>query len=188
MLSWSVITEQLKSENETKQVYRMLDDMPVNVMLADKDSLEITYINKTSIETLKPLQEHLPVPADELLGQCIDVFHKDPSHQRKLLGLVFVLDLICDHAPAQHRPDIFVAFIDGAHIEIENLAAHLDLRLVRKIARVSQELALMFGVFMENIETLADDVLGLAGQRVLLADPSNLPLQLSIGPIYLLPS
>jgi methyl-accepting chemotaxis protein len=86
MLTWSVITEQVKQEAETAKLMRMLDNMPINVMLADKDSLEITYINKTSIETLKPLTALLPCPPDQLKGKCIDIFHKNPAHQRQLLA------------------------------------------------------------------------------------------------------
>lgn len=86
MLTWSVVTQQVKQERETAKLMRMLDEMPINVMLADKDSMEITYINKTSIETLKPLRNLLPVPPEELKGTCIDVFHKNPAHQRDLLA------------------------------------------------------------------------------------------------------
>ncbi|NIA71221.1 PAS domain-containing protein [Pelagibius litoralis] len=86
MLTWSVITAQVKKERETEQLLDMLDKMPVNVMLADKDSLEITYVNKTSIETLKPLRHLLPVAPEDLKGSCIDVFHKNPAHQRALLA------------------------------------------------------------------------------------------------------
>ncbi|NIA68576.1 chemotaxis protein [Pelagibius litoralis] len=86
MLTWSVVTQQVKQEEETAKLMRMLDEMPINVMLADKDTLEITYINKTSIETLKPLRSLLPVAPEDLKGQCIDIFHKNPSHQRGLLA------------------------------------------------------------------------------------------------------
>ena len=36
--------------------------------------------------TLKSVQDLLPVNADDMLGQCIDIFHKNPAHQRQLLG------------------------------------------------------------------------------------------------------
>ncbi|PCJ58546.1 MAG: histidine kinase, partial [Rhodospirillaceae bacterium] len=65
---------------------QMIDTMPINVMTCDPIDLKINYINQTSIDTLKTLEHLLPVKADDLLGQCIDIFHKDPSHQRKLLG------------------------------------------------------------------------------------------------------
>lgn len=86
MLTWSVITDQVRIENETNRLMKMLDVMPINIMLADKDSMEITYINKTSTDTLRPLQQHLPARVDELQGTCIDIFHKNPSHQRNLLS------------------------------------------------------------------------------------------------------
>ncbi|MDP6706713.1 MAG: methyl-accepting chemotaxis protein [Alphaproteobacteria bacterium] len=86
MLTWSVVTEQVRKEEETEKLLQMLDRMPINVMLADKDTLEITYLNKTSIETLGPLRHLLPCPPEELEGKCIDIFHKHPEHQRRLLG------------------------------------------------------------------------------------------------------
>ena len=86
MLTWSVITDAERTATEMRRLMRMLDEMPINIMMANKDTLEIEYINKTSIDTLRPLQSLLPVPVDQLKGTCIDVFHKDPSHQRRLLA------------------------------------------------------------------------------------------------------
>jgi methyl-accepting chemotaxis protein len=71
---------------ELEMFQSMMDCMPVNVMVADPETLNITYVNKTSIETLRPLEHLLPVKADDLLGACIDIFHKNPSHQRQLLA------------------------------------------------------------------------------------------------------
>ncbi len=86
MLTWSVITKEVAKEEETARLLQMLDEMPINVMMADPKSFEITYINKTSIETLTPLNHLLPAPAAELKGKCIDIFHKNPQHQRRLLA------------------------------------------------------------------------------------------------------
>ena len=85
-VAWSVITKQVEHEAETAKLMQMLDQMPINVMLADKDTFEITYINETSIKTLTPLNDLLPVPADKLQGTCIDAFHKNPEHQRRMLA------------------------------------------------------------------------------------------------------
>ena len=65
---------------------QMLNNMPINVMICDPHDLTITFVNETSIETLRGLEHLLPVRADDLLGQCIDIFHKDPSHQRRILA------------------------------------------------------------------------------------------------------
>lgn len=85
MLCWSVATDNVLKEREAQRLSSMLDEMPVNVMIADKDTLEINYVNKTSINTLTPLEHLLPIKAKDLMGACIDIFHKNPSHQRNLL-------------------------------------------------------------------------------------------------------
>ena len=86
MLTWSIITDFVKKEQQTKLLMRMLDDMPINVMTADKDTLEINYINRTSVNTLKAVEHLLPIKAEKALGTCIDIFHKNPSHQRRMLA------------------------------------------------------------------------------------------------------
>lgn len=86
MLTWSVVTKAVKADRESARLMQMIDSMPINIMTCDPETLEISYINKTSIETLRPLQNLLPVRADNLLGQCIDIFHKNPAHQRAILA------------------------------------------------------------------------------------------------------
>jgi len=86
MVTWRVVTDEVRQETEVTRLMQMLDQMPVNVMMADKDSLELIYLNQVSVETLRPLEHLLPVKAADLKGQCIDIFHKHPEHQRKLLG------------------------------------------------------------------------------------------------------
>ncbi len=86
MVTWSVITEEVKRERETARLLQLIDKMPVNVMLADKDTAEISYLNQTSVDTLRSIEHLLPVKADAMLGQCIDIFHKNPAHQRAILA------------------------------------------------------------------------------------------------------
>lgn len=86
MLTWAVVTERVQKEKETARLLKMMDDMPVNVMMADKDTLEVTYANRTSVDTLTTLEHLLPIKARDLVGTCIDVFHKNPGHQRALLA------------------------------------------------------------------------------------------------------
>ncbi|GIU89038.1 MAG: chemotaxis protein [Acidimicrobiia bacterium] len=63
----------------------MLDNVPVNVMFADRD-LVLRYMNRSSRETLRTLERYLPVRADDVVGSTIDIFHENPDHQRALLG------------------------------------------------------------------------------------------------------
>ncbi len=54
----------------------MVDAMPVNVMVADPVTFNITYMSELSRKTLSKLEHLLPVPLNEVEGQCIDIFHK----------------------------------------------------------------------------------------------------------------
>ena len=85
-LSWSIVTEKVKTEEATTRLSQMIDKMPINAMMCDPETFVITYANETCIETLRSFEEHLPIKADALIGTCIDVFHKDPSHQRRILA------------------------------------------------------------------------------------------------------
>ncbi len=68
------------------QYRQMVDGMPINVLVCDTQNFEISCANKASVETLRTLEHILPCKADEIVGQCIDIFHKDPSHQRQMLA------------------------------------------------------------------------------------------------------
>ncbi|MCB0332252.1 MAG: PAS domain-containing protein [Bdellovibrionales bacterium] len=84
MVTWEVITEKLKLEQKQTELQALVENAPVNIMMADRD-LNLTYVNPASIRTLETLAQYLPVPVSKVLGSNIDIFHKDPSVQRKIL-------------------------------------------------------------------------------------------------------
>lgn len=86
MLTWQLITKQVTAEREAARLLSMLDQMPINVMACDKDTWKINYLNKTSEETLREIEEHLPIKVSEMMGSSIDVFHKHPAHQQRMLS------------------------------------------------------------------------------------------------------
>lgn len=63
----------------------MLENIPVSVMMADHDFV-ITYVNPASLKKLKDVEKYLPVRAEQVVGSSIDIFHKNPSYQHKLLA------------------------------------------------------------------------------------------------------
>jgi methyl-accepting chemotaxis protein len=63
----------------------MMDSAQTNVMFADRE-LVIRYVNPMTVRTLQKLEQHLPVKATELVGKSIDLFHKRPDHQRRVLS------------------------------------------------------------------------------------------------------
>lgn len=85
MLTWDLVTERVALEEKQAHLQQVIDEMPIAIMTCDHD-FKINYVNKTSIETLRGLQDLLPVPADKLVGQSVDIFHRNPAHQRRILG------------------------------------------------------------------------------------------------------
>ena len=85
VVNWEEASEMIKLEAEQARMFSMLENAPFNILFADSD-LVLQYANPASIKTLKTLEQYLPVTVDKMVGQNIDIFHKNPQHQRKLLG------------------------------------------------------------------------------------------------------
>ncbi|MBP9708179.1 MAG: PAS domain S-box protein [Oligoflexales bacterium] len=77
--------EKMAQEATVGRIQSMMDNMPLNVMMADKEG-QILYINPKSRQTLKSIEKDLPVSVDKIVGGSFDVFHKNPSHQKKLVA------------------------------------------------------------------------------------------------------
>ncbi|MBC8351595.1 MAG: PAS domain-containing protein [Planctomycetes bacterium] len=85
MVTWEVITQKLKNEGEAAEKTAIVENAPINIMLADTDGT-IIYMNPASSNTLKAIESQLPIPVDQIVGSSYDVFHQNPAHQRKLLS------------------------------------------------------------------------------------------------------
>jgi methyl-accepting chemotaxis protein len=77
--------EKQKADAETSRISQIVESMTNNILYADVD-FKIQYANPASIRTLKQLEHLLPIKADQILGQSIDAFHKNPAHQRNFLA------------------------------------------------------------------------------------------------------
>jgi methyl-accepting chemotaxis protein len=62
-----------------------LDALPCNAMFCDRD-LILRFLNKSSRKTLRGLQQFLPVPVDQIVGNPIHIFHKNPGNVERILG------------------------------------------------------------------------------------------------------
>jgi methyl-accepting chemotaxis protein len=85
VVNWEDITEKEEFDKMAFRYNSMLESMPLNVMTVDLER-NINYINHQSVETLRQLQDLIPVPVDKLVGENIDQFHKNPEHQKRLLA------------------------------------------------------------------------------------------------------
>lgn len=74
-----------RSGSDLTRLISVLDNLPTRVMLANRD-LVITYANPATIEGLRGLAEWIPVAPEGIVGASLDVFHRDPSYQRGILG------------------------------------------------------------------------------------------------------
>jgi len=83
----------LKIEEQAENALRIkiaLDQVSSNVMIADTN-LRVFYMNNSMQSFMRNVesefQKKLPnFKADAIIGTCIDQFHEDPSHQRRMLG------------------------------------------------------------------------------------------------------
>ena len=84
------VTDAQRRADETARVQTALNCASTNVMMADAD-LNVIYMNdavrKMFKEAEADLKQQLPhFDADDIFGHNIDMFHANPSHQRKLLA------------------------------------------------------------------------------------------------------
>ena len=75
---------------------QMMENSPLNFLRADTDFI-IRYMNPASRATLSKVAHLLPCKVDAVVGSCIDIFHKNPAMQRRLLA---------DPKNLPHRADI----------------------------------------------------------------------------------
>ncbi len=85
MVTWDVVTEQLKQRREMSRMMQMVEKSPINTMMATPDGI-LTYLNESAKRTLKGLEQYLPDRVENLEGRSIDMFHKNPEVQRRIIG------------------------------------------------------------------------------------------------------
>ncbi|CAM3901356.1 aerotaxis transducer Aer2 [Vibrio aquimaris] len=89
-LEWEDVTEKRAKDQEVGRLASAVKGMTTNLMMADKEGI-IQYLNPSLSNLLKSresdLQKVLPgFDASNLVGKSIDVFHKNPSHQRNIIN------------------------------------------------------------------------------------------------------
>lgn len=85
MVTWDVVTKKLENEESMARAESMVERSPLNTMMCDPSGT-ILMLNEASRKTLKTLEQHLPIPVNKIKGEKIDIFHKDPEMQRRIIG------------------------------------------------------------------------------------------------------
>ncbi len=81
----TAITEEKHAATAAIRLNQVIANAPIGIMYCDKD-LTIQFMNATAKDILRKVERHLPVSLERLVGSSIDVFHKNPSHQRRMLS------------------------------------------------------------------------------------------------------
>ncbi len=89
-VQWKDVTEERMAAREVERLQSAVDGSQSNLMLCDED-LNITYVNPAVVKMMAARQDVLckrfpGFDAHNLVGTNIDIFHKNPAHQRALLG------------------------------------------------------------------------------------------------------
>ena len=90
MVEWKDVTELKKQEKEIARLTSAIEGSNSNLMMCD-ENLNITYCNpavsKFFRERENELKKRFPaLDSNNLVGTCIDIFHANPAHQRRLLA------------------------------------------------------------------------------------------------------
>lgn len=89
VVEWIDRTKEVAAEHEMSRILGALETTTTNVMIADPER-KIIYMNKSVEKMLRTaeadIRSVLPQFAvDKILGSNMDIFHKNPAHQLKLL-------------------------------------------------------------------------------------------------------
>lgn len=85
IVNWEDISDKLKFEKEASITQNMIKQLPINIMRADTE-FNLVSMNKASRETLKTIEDSLPVKVDDMIGQNMDPLHKNPRRVQKILS------------------------------------------------------------------------------------------------------
>jgi methyl-accepting chemotaxis protein len=75
---------QIRDQDEQQRLKQMVENATIRMILADRN-FKIVYMNPASVQALRRLEHLLPCRADEIIGRSIDIFHKNPERQRRML-------------------------------------------------------------------------------------------------------
>ncbi len=145
VVNWEEVGAARRAAAEAVVRNAMIESAPINILLADRN-LNIVYANPATLKNLRPLAHLLPAPVDELVGSNIDMFHKNPALQRKLLAGPKGLPVRSVIAVGDQSLDLLVSAVYDEHGEYigpmvtwENITERLRLEAESKRLRAESE-------------------------------------------------
>lgn len=89
-LEWRDVTQEIAKEQEIGGLASAVEGMTTNLMMADKEGI-IQYLNPSLTKLMRTRESELRTvltsfDVNNLVGQNIDIFHKNPGHQRSIIA------------------------------------------------------------------------------------------------------
>jgi len=90
VVQWVDVTEQRREKERAQRLQTAVDNAQTAMMTINRD-LVIEYVNGATCELMRKNADALRAlypgfDPENLVGTCIDIFHKNPAHQRQLLS------------------------------------------------------------------------------------------------------
>ncbi len=145
--------------------------MPINVMFLEPENFTITYVNKTSFETLRPLQSLLPCKLDELVGQCVDIFHKNPGHQRAILVDPKNLPHHAKIGLGEETLDLRASAVHGK--DGDYIGAMLTWSVITKQVRMADDFESNIGAVVGSVSAASTEMQSTAESMAATAEETN---------------
>ena len=159
MISWEIVTEKVKSDQQMAQIAGLVENNPVNMMYADKD-LNLAYLNPAGRDVLRGAEGVIGMKVDDLIGKSIDVFHQNPANPRKILA---------DPRNLPHRAEITVgeatfdllvsALYDNEQNYLGPMVTWEDITEKRRTEKEAQELSEREQMQAEELRIKVDNML-----------------------------
>ncbi len=136
-LEWADITTEVQKSSQAARLQSAIDGSMQAIMMVDRDFI-VTYVNQSSMDLLTKYQRQMSTvfpgfSPNSIVGSCIDMFHKNPAHQRKLLddpaNLPYQTDI--KFADLQFALNV-TAIIDANGRYVGNTLEWSDVTLVRQ--------------------------------------------------------
>ncbi len=148
-------------DNSRLNAMAMLDELPIPVMMCELEDFKIIFANKISLNTLRQIEDLLPVKVDEIVGQSVDIFHKNPEHQRRILSNPSNLPYNTKIQLGEEHMDLKVAAITSSSGEY--LGPMLSWSLITDSVNLANN-------FESSVKTVANDVNSSSTQMQTIAE------------------
>ncbi|MDX2200627.1 MAG: methyl-accepting chemotaxis protein [Phycisphaerae bacterium] len=158
----SLCFEMFNKQNIAEESKQMLENAPVNIIRADRQGI-IRYVNPATVKALTPLAHLLPVPLEKVVGSNIDIFHKKPEYQRRIVSEAKNLPHRATISLGEFKLDLLVtAIMDkdgnyaGTMVTWENITDRLKMEAETK--RLQDEQAAAAAELKSKVDSILTNV------------------------------